>query len=85
MTYRLARFPVLLAVLLAACPMYFPGESLFGPAGPVTYYGMEPMAASPQYTPGQPQIVDQSTVETQLNGLRQGLPGGAGFQWIWRF
>lgn len=85
MTFKFARFLVLCSAILAACPMYFPGESLFGSSGPVTYYGAEPMASSPQYTPGQPQIVKQSTVDMQINGASAGPTGGAGVLWLWQF
>lgn len=85
MNFKFARLLVFFFVLLAACPLYFPGESLFGPVGPLTYYGAEPMDSSPQYVPGQPQIVTQSTVDRQIYGSRVGPSGGAGVKWLWHF
>lgn len=84
MTAKFARLLVLCTVILAACPV-FPGQSLFGPVGPVTYYGAEPLASSPQYKPNQPQIVTQSTVDMQIYGSKAGPTGGAGLQWLWHF
>ncbi|MGC9195889.1 MAG: hypothetical protein ACP5IL_10600 [Syntrophobacteraceae bacterium] len=80
-----SRFLLLYAVVLAACPLYFPGQSLFGPVGPLTYSGAQPIAASPQYIPGQPQIVRQSTADTQVNGHGGARQGGPGVLWVWHF
>ncbi|MGC8493276.1 MAG: hypothetical protein ACP5SH_16230 [Syntrophobacteraceae bacterium] len=85
MISKFARWLVLCTVILAACPLYFPGQSLFEPVGPLTYYGAEPMASSPQYKPNQPRIVTQSTVDTQIYGSKVGPTGGAGVQWLWKF
>ncbi len=85
MTLRFARLLLLSAMILAACPLYFPGQSLFGPVGPLTYSGAEPLAASPQYNPDRPEIVEQSRLEMHLLGSQVGPMGGAGVQWKWHF
>jgi hypothetical protein len=85
MSLKLMRFLVMSAVVLAACPLYFPGESLFGPVGPVTYSGVEPLAANSVYIPGQPDIVNQSTVDMRINKSGISPAGGAGMQWTWKF
>lgn len=74
-----------LCVAILACPLYFPGESIFGPAGPVTYYGVQPLASSPQYKPGEPKIRQQSTVDEQIYGSTVAPAGGAGMKWTWHF
>ena len=85
MTLKFVRLLVLSAAILAACPTYLPGQSLFEPVGPVTYYGTEPLASSPQYKPDQPEIVEQSRLEMHILGSRVGPMGGAGMQWKWHF
>lgn len=85
MSLKFARLVVFSAAILAACPLYFPGQSLFAPVGPITYSGAEPLASSPQYKPDQPAIVGQSRVDLSINGSRVGPTGGAGVQWKWNF
>jgi hypothetical protein len=85
MRIKLARFLVLSAVILAACPLYFPGQSLFEPVGPITYSGTEPIAYSPQYNPNQPRAVEQARIDQHMNGWRVAPTGGAGMLWNWRF
>ena len=85
MPLKSALLLVLSATVLAACPLYVPGPSPFGPAGPLTYSGAEPIAYSPQYNPDQPRVVEQARVDLHMNGWRDAPTGGAGMLWKWHF
>ncbi|MDR3568429.1 MAG: hypothetical protein P4L43_10415 [Syntrophobacteraceae bacterium] len=85
MSLKYARLLVISTAILAACPLYFPGQSLFGPVGPLTYSGPEPIVASPQYDPDTPRIVEQARVDLHLNGWKVAPTGGAGMRWRWHF
>ncbi|MDA8305925.1 MAG: hypothetical protein M0Z81_03740 [Deltaproteobacteria bacterium] len=86
MISKFSRFLVLCATILAVCPLYFPGQSILGIEGPITYYGMEPIVANAQYNPNEPLIVTQTTGRgTQINRSRVEATNGAGIQWVWHY